>query len=56
MFFRKAKKIEQLKRTVNCLKEVINSLEEENQYYKTRLFDIELKKKRAGRPRKSTKL
>ena len=56
MFGKKAKKIDELKRTLEGLKEVINSLEEENQDYKTRLFEMELKKKRAGRPKKSTKL
>ena len=56
MFFRKARKIDELKRTVECLKEVINSLEEENQDLKTRLYEMELKKKRAGRPKKSTQL
>ena len=43
MFFRKAKKINELKRTIGCLKEVINSLKEENEDYKKRLFDIEIK-------------
>lgn len=53
MFFRKAKKIDKLQRTVECLKAVINSLEEENEDYKNRLFNFELKA--AKKPRKTTK-
>jgi len=39
--------------TIECLKEVINSLEDENSDYRIRLFNMELKETKKTRTKKS---
>ena len=54
MFGKKQKIINKQNRTIKCLKEIINSLEDELADAKTRLYELELKKL-VKKPRKTTK-